>query len=166
MLWLQSYNPSENIPQASCNATYPIIWSRAADRLEFWRCGQQPERDNTSTSIRNNSRLQATIHLFSTTRTCLSGDSWRVLQHAWPKTDRGQNWHPQEEAIQHFYWQASIRKLNGVTDSISLSAWTKNCANTLTCQDPSIAAMPLKACVVFGQSLITIWNVSLPPCAK
>lgn len=54
-------------------------------------------------------------------------------------------------------------KCNRVTDSISLPVWTKNCANIPMCQDPSIA---LKACVVFGQSVITIWNVALLACAK
>lgn len=55
-----------------------------------------------------------------------------------------------------FLLAREYRRCNGVTDSISLSAGMKNCANILTCQDPGIAATQLKACVVFGQSLITI----------
>lgn len=75
-----------------CNATYPIILSR--DRRFY----------------SNKCLLGNNPSLFQTTRTCLSGASRCVLGQARAKTVLGQNRHPQEETIQHFYWHAEQQK--------------------------------------------------------
>lgn len=69
------------------------------------------------------------------------------------------NQHTGEDVATTFLLAYKQPKCNSVTDFISLSVRSRNCANRLTCQDPGIA---VKACVVFGQSLITIWK-SIPP---